>query len=90
MGFSTETCKRVIKEDLKNFPYIIQAEQKHTAADKTKKKALTEIMLEKMENKTNIMNLLGTSDEVHFHLEIKVYSMNNVFWLTEKKKKTLR
>lgn len=84
LDLSFETCRRVIVEDLKKYPYRIQTKQKLTVADKTKRKAMADKMLEKMEETPSFLEMLWTSDEAHFHLEGKVNSKNNVFWGSEK------
>lgn len=84
LNLSVETCRRVIVDDLKQYPYRIQTKQKLTVADKTKRKAMAEKMLDKMEVNPKFLGFLWTSDEAHFHLEGKVNSKNNVFWGSQK------
>ena len=49
LDLSFETCRRVIVESLKKYPYRIQTKQNLTVADKTKRKAMADKMLEKMD-----------------------------------------
>lgn len=53
---------------------------KFTSANKTKRKAMVQKMLKKMEDNTSFLNVLWTSDDAYFHLEGKVNSKNNVLW----------
>ena len=53
-------------------------------ADKTKRKAMADKMLEKMEENPSFLKMLWTSDEAHFHPDRKVNSKNSGFWGSKK------
>ena len=80
LGMSRETCRRVLVNDIRAYPYRIQTLQTLTASDKKQRSAMAIKMLEKIEGTPSFLNLLWTSDEAHFHLDEKVNSKTNVFW----------
>ena len=80
LGMSRETCRRVLVNDIKAYPYRIQTLQTLTASDKKQRNAMAVKMLEKIEGTPGFLKLLWTSDEAHFHLDGKANSKTNVFW----------
>ena len=80
LSMSRETCRRVLVNDIRAYPYRIQMLQTLTASDKKQRSAIAVKMLEKIEETPSFLNLLWTSDEDHFHLDRKVNSKTNVFW----------
>ncbi|CAM1304959.1 Uncharacterised protein r2_g1479 [Pycnogonum litorale] len=80
LGMSRETCRRVLVNDIRAYPYRIQTMQTLTASDKKQRSAMAVKMLEKIEETPGFLNLLWTSDEAHFHLDGKANSKTNVFW----------
>ena len=76
LGMSRETCRRVLVNDIRAYPYRIQT---LTASDKKQTSAMAVKMLEKIEETPSFLNLLWTSDEAHFHLDGKANSKTNVF-----------
>ena len=79
LGMSHETCRRVLVNDIRDYPYRIETLQTLTASDKKQRSAMAVKMLEKIEETPSFLNLLWTSDEAHFHLDIKANSKTNVF-----------
>ena len=80
LGMSRETCRRVLVNDIRAYPYRIQTLQTLTASDKKQRSAMAVKMLEKIEETPSFLNLLWTSDKAHFHLDGKANSNTNVFW----------
>ena len=80
LGMSRETCKRVLVNDIRAYPYRIQTLQTLTVSDKKQRKAVAVKILDKIEETQSFLNLLWTSDEAHFHLDGKANSKTNVFW----------
>ena len=79
LGMSRETCRRVLVNDIRAYPYRIQTKQTLTASDKKQRSAMAVKMLEKIEEIPDFLNRLWTSDEAHFHLDGKANSKTNVF-----------
>ena len=80
LGMSRETCRRVLVNDIRAYPYRIQMLQILTVWDKKQRKVMTVKILDKIEETQSFLNLLWTSDEAHFHLDGKANSKTNVFW----------
>ena len=80
---SYSSTLRILKNDLKLFPYKIQVKQKLTNGDQTARVDMCNWFLEKTEQNGNRVNNVWFSDEVHFHLDGVVNSRNNVFWGTQ-------
>ena len=80
LSMSRETCRRVLVNDIRAYPYRIQTLQTLTISDKKQRKAMAVKILEKIEETPSFLNLLWTSDEAHFHLDGKANSKTNVFW----------
>ena len=80
LGMSRETCRRVLVNDIRVYPYRTQTLQTLTASDKKQRSAMAVKMFEKIKETPSFFNLLWTSDEAHFHLDGKVNSKTNVFW----------
>ena len=77
---SRSTLLRIMKDDLKLFPYRIQTHQKLTATDKSKRLQMGTILMDKVEECQSFLPNLWTSDEAHFQLDGQVNSKNNVYW----------
>ena len=77
---SRETCRRVLVNDIRAYPYRIQTLQTLTASDKKQRSAMAVKMLEKIEETPSFLNLLWTSDEAHFHFHGEANSKTNIFW----------
>ena len=80
LGMFRETCRRVLMNNIRAYPYRIQMLQTLTASDKKQRSAMAVKMLDKIEETPSFLNLLWTSDEAHFHLDGKANSKTNVFW----------
>lgn len=80
LNMSRETCRRVLVNNIRAYPYRIQTLQTLTVSDKKQRKAMAVKILDKIEETTRFLNLLWTSDEAHFHLDRKANSKTNVFW----------
>ena len=87
LSISHDTCRRVLVQDLKAYPYEIQTKQIRTDSDKKQRKIMAVKILEKVQEKPTFLNLFWTSDEAHFYLEGKVNSKTNVFWGTARPNK---
>ena len=79
LGMSRETCRRVLVNDIRAYPYRIQTLQTLTASDKKQRSSMAVKMLARIEETPSFLNLLWTSNEAHFHLDRKVNSKTNVF-----------
>ena len=77
LGMSRETCRRMLVNDFRAYPYRIQT---LTASEKKQRSAMSVKMLEKIEETPSFLNFFWTSDEAHFHLDGKANSKTNVFW----------
>ena len=84
LGMSRETCRRVLVNDIRAYPYRIQTLQTLTASDKKQRSSMAVKMLDKIEETPSFLNLLWTSNEAHFHLDGKANSKTNVFWGSSK------
>ena len=51
-----------------------------TASNKEQRKTMAVMLLDKIKETPEFLNLLWTSDEARFHRERKVNSERNVFW----------
>ena len=80
LGMSRETCRRVLVNDIRAYPYRIQTLQTQKASNKKHRSAMAVKILEKIEETPSFLNLLRTSDEAHFHLDGNAISKTNVFW----------
>ena len=60
---------RILKLDLKLFPYQIQVKQKFTAQDKLARMETCNRFNNKMEEDEDWINNVWFSDETHFHLD---------------------
>ena len=80
LSMSHETCRRMLVNDIRAYPYRIQMLQTLTASEKKQSSAMAVKMLEKIEETPSFLNLFWTSDEAHFHLDGKANSKTNVFW----------
>ena len=87
LGMSRETCRRVLVNDIRAYPYRIQTKQTLAATDKKQRSAMAVKMLEKIEETPGFLNLLWTSNEPHFHLDGKANSKTNVFWRSSRPNK---
>ena len=83
LGLTRIGTVRILKLDLKLFPYHIQVKQKLTAQDKLARVEMCNWFNNKMEEDENWINNVWFSDEAHFHLDGYVNSKNCVFWGTE-------
>ena len=79
LSMSRETCRRVLVNDIRAYPYRIQTLQTLTVSDKKQRKAMAVKILDKIEETQSFLNLLWTSDEAHFHFDGKANSKTNVF-----------
>ena len=77
LGMSRETCRRMLVNDIRAYPYRIQT---LTASEKKQRSVMSVKMLEKIKETPSFLNLLWTSDEAHFHLDGKANSKTIVFW----------
>ena len=84
LGITPTTLWRVLKHDLRVFPYRIRTSQKLTNADIAKRLTMAVKLVAKVECCDTFLGLLFTSDEAHFDLDGKVNSKNNVFSGTQK------
>lgn len=80
LQLSQTTLRRILKEDLKMFPYHIQTKHLLTGDDKQRRLFMANILMEKIEAHAAFLPNLITTDEAHFHLDGQVNSKNNIFW----------
>ena len=89
-ALSRMSTVRILKIDLKLFPYYIQVKQKLTAQDEQTQVAIYNWFSDKMEEDDHWINNVWFSDEAHFHLDSYVKSKNCVFWGTGSPQKVLQ
>ena len=87
VGLSRTTLRRVLHDDLKQYPYRIQLHQKLVTADKVKRfemanslRLLTNWILAIDASKT-FLDHLWTTDEAHFQLDGQVNSKITFTWV---------
>ena len=80
LGLSRSSIRRILKLDLKLFPYHIQVKHKLTAEDQRARVRMCDWFNAKMEEDEEWIDNVWFSDEAHFHLDGHVNSKNCVFW----------
>ena len=84
LGMSRETCRRMLVNNIRAYPYKIQTLQTLTVSDKKQKKAVAVKMLNKIEETRNFLNLLWTSQmkptSILAENKTKQNSKTNVCW----------
>ena len=77
---SPATLLRVMRKDLKLFPFRISTHHVLPQQDKEKKIEMCKWLIEKLEQTLNWLNHIWFSDEAHFYLNGAVNNHNEVFW----------
>lgn len=77
------TVHRILRKDLKQFPYKIQIKQKIKAADKRARIDFCDWISAKVDEKPSFLDNVWFTDEAHFHLSGHVNKQNMRFWGTE-------
>ena len=90
LGLSRMSTVRILKLDLKLFPYHLQVKHKLTAQDKRARVEMCNWFNNKMEEDEDWLDNVWFTDEAHFHLEGYVSSKNCVFWGTEPPQEVLQ
>ena len=84
LGIPKTTTARILKDDLKMFPYRITTHHLLSNDDVTRRLAMCKWFSTKMEEEPDWINNVWFSDEAHFHLNGAVNNHNNRFWGTER------
>ena len=84
LDISERTLRRVLKADLKLFPYKIQVRQALNAVDRQSRLVMCEWFNKRLEHDPQWINQVWFSDEAHFHLNGVVNRQNFRYWGTEK------
>ena len=84
MGLSRSTLLRIMKEDLKKYPYRISIHQTLSEVDKLNRLNISKVLMEKIEHQSTFLGYLWTSDEAHCYLDKQINSKNNIFWGSSK------
>lgn len=79
----TTTVYRILRKDLKHFPYKIQIKQKMKKADRKARVDFCNWIDAKIEKSPSFLNHVWFTDEAHFHLSGHVNKQNLRFWGTE-------
>ena len=77
------TVHRILRKDLKQFPYKIQIKQKMKKADKRSRVEFCDWIGAKIEKTPSFLDNVWFTDEAHFHLSGHVNKQNMRFWGTE-------
>lgn len=83
VSLKRSSVQRVLKNDLKLYPYKAQVVQQLIPADKVNRVKFCEWLMEKCTAEQNFMQKLITSDEAHFHLYGHTNKQNCRFWAKE-------
>lgn len=83
-NISHSTVHKVLRKDLKKFPYKIQTAQRLTEAAKQRRFEFAIEFLDKIEDGTVDLNKIIFTDEAHFWLDGYVNKQNFRIWGTEK------
>jgi hypothetical protein len=84
VNLSEPSCRRIVKDILRMFPYKISILQEIKPGDYEKRVKLSEWMLAKLDYDESFLDHTFFSDEAHFHLCGYVNQQNYRFWATEK------
>jgi hypothetical protein len=74
---------RIIREDIKLFPYRIQMQQALFEADKARKVDFYGDLMMLLEDNAAVLQSIWLSDEAHFHLSGFVNKQNMRVWASE-------
>ena len=84
LGLSRSTLLRIMKKDLKKFPYRISIHQTLSEVDKLTRMDMSKVLMEKIEHQSTFLGVLWTSDKAHCYLDKQINSKNNIFWGSSK------
>ena len=65
LGLSRSTLLRIMKEDLKKYPYCISIHQTLSEVDKLNRLNMSEVLMEKIDHQSTFLGFLWSSDEAH-------------------------
>jgi hypothetical protein len=74
---------RILRRDLKKYPYKIQIKQKIKTADRRARQEFCNWISKEIDQKSSFLNNIWFSDEAHFHLSGHVNKQNMRFWGTQ-------
>lgn len=83
IGVSDRSLRRIIHSDLHMFPYKIQITQKLLPADKPRRLAYANFVINLAQNEVNFWRKIIMSDEAHFLLNGSVNKHNSRYYATE-------
>lgn len=80
LGLSASSVFRIMKRELKLYPYIITVHHKLKAEDMQRRRVMCEWLSQKLERTPGWINHIWFSDEAHFHINGAINNHNNIFW----------
>ena len=80
LDLTRSTMLRVMRKDLKKFPYRISIHQSLSEVQKIDRMVMSKVLMEKIEHTSSFLDNLWTSDEAHCYLDNQINSKNNIFW----------
>ena len=89
MGIAKESFRRILRLDLKLYPYRISVRHKLTPRDKRQRVDMCRWFSAKIEENAQFLDNVWFSDETHFFLSGHVNSHNSVYWGTKPPEKVL-
>ena len=84
LNMSSSAVYRVMRKDMKLFPYKISTHHVLQDHDKVKRVEMCEWFNTRLERSPGWLSQIWFSDEAHFHLNGAVNNHNNVFWGAER------
>ena len=83
LNISQTSVVRILKQDIKMFPYKIQILQTQTDANKAMRVEFSRQMAERIENDPDLLENLIFTDEAHVELSVYMNKQNWRFWAFE-------
>ena len=86
LGISRSSIQRILRKDIKAFPYKLQTVHKLEEEDNDRRVEMCETLLNHYENNPSILDNIWFSDKAVFHLSGRVNWHNTRIWGTENPK----
>lgn len=84
LGMARTSLRRVLRKNLRFFPYRIAEAQNLSQQDKERRELMCKWLMEKEDGHRNWSRHIWFTDEAHFHLNGHVNAHNNVYWSERK------
>lgn len=88
LDLSPTTLQKIVRTELKAFPYKISVKHALTPDDKIRRVGMCRWIVDRLEQMPNWINDVWFSDETHFHLNGAVNNHNNIYWGTSPPEET--